>query len=642
MNDRVSALEAEVAELRLQLAAVRAPLPDAAVFLERLLGAVPAFIVRTDADLRILYINRVEPPSSMEDVVGKDLFDFLDPSSVPAARACIARVLATGVPGTYEAIGMAPGGGTAHYETFVSPLAGPSGTPGVCLVVVDVSRHVVGDLALRRSEEQLRVAIEATGIGLWSWTPATNAVHWYPRTHEVYGRAKTVDLGTYIDELAHPDDREMLRAGTAASIAGGPFSGPIHRIITDDGAVRWILSRGFTELDANGSPARMIGGSLDVTQQHELEEQLRHAQRLDAVGQLAAGVAHNFNNMLTVMVGTLEVLAKRSSEHNRTLIDAALDSAMRSAELVRQLMTFTGQRAPIERGPQQIGTVIEQVVAMCRNTFDRHIGLACAIAPGLPSVRCSPNEIEQVLMNLLVNARDAVADSARPTQLISITVEAVPEPAGAEIPSVCITITDDGAGMTEEVARRAFDPFFTTKSVGGGTGLGLTTSYAIVRELHGSITCTSTPGVGTTMKVILPGTGRAQTVVASLQASISARGRVLLVDDDAAVRNAVSSLLASEGYGVDAVASGEAGLAHLGTSARLDIILLDRSMPGAAGETFVPRIRELAPSVPILMFTGQAVGPAIAALVDRVILKPISGAALVEAIDSLVRAPAEG
>ncbi len=630
-----------MAELRRQLAAAeRPPLADAAAFLESLLAGVPAYIIRTDADLRLLYINRIQPHMRMEDVIGRDMFEFLHPDSVAKARSVIASVLATGLPGAFEAMGPGPDGEFANFETVVSPLVDSSGRLGLCIMSVDVTRIHARDRALRHSEEQLRVAVEATGIGLWSWTPATNAVHWYPQTHKVYGRAKPVDLMAYIDVLAHPDDREMLRANTASSIAGGPFSGPIHRIITDDGSIRWILTRGFTELDANGYPSRMIGGSLDVTQQHELEEQLRHAQRLDAVGQLSAGVAHNFNNMLTVMVGTLEVLARRISEDHRPLIDAALDSAMRSAEMVRQLMTFTGQRAPVERGAHQIGAVIEQVVAMCRHTFDRHIGLACAIAPGLPSVRCSANEIEQVLMNLLVNARDAVTDSGRPTQLISITVEAIPDPGGSEIPGVCITITDDGVGMTEEVVQRAFDPFFTTKVVGGGTGLGLTTSYAIVRELRGTLTCTSTLGVGTTMKVVLPGTERAQPAVAPAPAPTPARGRVLLVDDDAGVRHALSSMLAIEGFGVEAVASGEAGLAHLGTSAELDVILLDRSMPGAAGETFVPRIRALAPSVPILMFTGQAVGPAIAALVDRVILKPVSGAALVEAIDSLVRARA--
>lgn len=640
MNDRVRELEAEVAELRRQLAAVRAPLPDAAAFLESLLAGVPAFIIRTDANLRLLYVNRVQTHMKMEEVIGRDIFEFLHPDSVAEARRVIANVLATGTPGAFEA--MAPGtdGGVDHFETVVSPLADSSGSLGLCIISVDVTRLHARDVALRRSEEQLRVAVEATGIGLWSWTPATNAVHWYPRTHEVYGRAKTVDLMAYIDEVAHPDDRELLRANAAVSIAGGPFSGPTHRIITDDGSVRWILSRGFTELDENGSPARMVGGSLDVTQQHQLEVQLRHAQRLDAVGQLTAGVAHNFNNMLTVMVGTLEVLAKRIPEGSRSLVDAALDSALGSAEMVRQLMTFTGQRAPVERGALEVGPVIEQVVEMCRNTFDRQIELACAIAPGLPAVRCSANEIEQVLMNLLVNARDAVSACARPTQLISVTAEAIPDPAGSDTSAVCITITDDGIGMTEDVIQRAFDPFFTTKTIGGGTGLGLTTSYAIVREVHGTFACTSTPGAGTKMTIVLPGTERASAAIAAAPSQAPARGRVLLVDDDTAVRMAVSAMLTSEGYAVEAVASGDAGLARLGTNAPLDIILLDRSMPGAAGETFVPRIRELAPRVPILMFTGQAVGAPIAALVDCVILKPISGAALVEAINALVRTPA--
>lgn len=640
MDDRVQALEAECAELRRQLAAAntqtaRAPVPDSAAFLESLLGAVPAFICRLDTDMRLLYINRVLPGGKLEDVIGRNILEFLHPDQVEEARACITSVIATGTPGAYEVIAPGPDG-PAHYETVCTPLADPSGHRGACLVSVDVSRLHARDLALRRSEEWLGVAIEATGIGLWSWTPATNEVHWSPRTHEVYGRTTPVDLEDYIDVMAHPDDREMLRANTAASLAGGPFSGPIHRIVREDGGIRWMLCRGCTELDANGHPARMFGGSLDVTQQHELQEQLRHAQRLDAVGHLTAGVAHNFNNMLTVMVGTLEVISRRMPAENRGLVDVALDTALRSAEMVRQLMTFSGQRTPSDRRPYDVGLVIEQVVTMCRNTFDRHIDLSCAISRGLPWVRCTPNEIEQVVMNLLVNARDAVTERGASTRLISISVDPIPDPVGSAPSSVRITITDDGIGMTEDVARRAFDPFFSTKAASGGAGLGLTTSYAIVRELEGTITCTSIPGSGTTMTLCLPGTARVAAPVATPQARTPARGRVLLIDDDSGVRGAISSLLTNEGFGVVSVASGDAGLAHLVTHPPLDIILLDRSMPGAAGETFLPRIRALAPSVPIVMFTGQAVAPELAALVDRVIHKPVTGELLIEAIRDLM------
>ncbi|MBA3820592.1 MAG: response regulator [Deltaproteobacteria bacterium] len=631
-------LERECLELRRQLAATEhAPTTDAAAFLESLLAAVPAFIMRTDDAMRLLYINRLQAGLKMEEVIGRELWDFLHPDSIEPARSCIEKVLVTGQAGTYEATGTGPDGTPRYYESFVTSLPAPSGGLGVCIVSVDVTQLRLRDLELRRSEEQLRIAVESTGIGLWSWIPATNEVHWYPRTHEVLGRAVPVDLTSYIEVLAHPDDRELLRANTASSIAGGPFSGPIHRVITDDGSIRWILSRGRTELDANGFPARVIGGSLDVTQQHELEEQLRHAQRLDAVGHLTAGVAHNFNNMLTVMLATLEILAKRVAGDNRRLIDGALEAAQRSSEMVRQLMTFTGQRAQPDRHPHAIGPLVEQVVEMCRQTFDRHITLACVVAPDLPRIRCTPNELEQVLMNLLVNSRDAVIDSGRPAPQITVTVDARPAVHGSDARCARITVTDDGVGMTEDVVRQAFDPFFSTKEVGRGTGLGLTTSYAIVRALDGTMTCESSPGVGTSFCVSLPGTAAAELPVEPVPARpVTTRRRVLLVDDDHSVRHAITALLTSEGFDVEAVASGEAGLAHLATRAPIDIILLDRSMPGAPGEAYVPRFRAVAPRIPIMMFTGQAVEPTVAALVDRVILKPVSGAALVEAIEALV------
>ncbi len=632
-DERVAALERECSELRQQVAAAqRPPDADAAAFLESVLDSVPAFIMRIDADMRILYVNRVLPGLCMENVVGREIWDFIHADSRASARACIENVLRSSEVGTYEAISIGPDGGPAHYDSFVTPLADPSGRLGVCLVSVDVTHLRTRDVALRRSEEELRVAVEATGIALWHWTLATNEVHWYPRTYEVYGRSVPVGLQDYIEVLVHPDDRELLRANTASSIAGGSFSGPLHRIVREDGAIRWILSRGRTEVDASGNPVRMIGGSLDVTEQHEREAQLRHVQRLDAVGELTAGVAHNFNNMLTVLIGTLELLTLRLAGDDRRLVDGALESALRGSEMVRQLMTFTGQRAQPERRPHDIGPLVQQVVEMCRQTFDGHIALSCEIAAGLPAVRCTANEIEQVLMNLLVNARCAVLDAGRATAQITISVDSVADSSGARI-----TVSDNGIGMSEDTRERAFDPFFSTKGVGKGTGLGLTTSYAIVRELDGTMTCESTAGVGTTFVVCLPGTVAVPEKSPVRAASVGTAGRrVLLIDDDAGVRGIVASLLASEGFDVHAVSTGDAGLAHLAGNPSPAVVLLDRSMPDAPGEAFVPGIRAVAPKVPIVMFTGQTVGVSIAALVDRVLVKPVTAAVLVDAIESLI------
>ncbi|MBA3539059.1 MAG: response regulator [Deltaproteobacteria bacterium] len=642
MDERVVALERECADLRRQLAAAqRPPLDDAAAFLESLLTGMPAFILRVDADMRILYINRLQAGRRMEDVLGTEVWGYLDPGSLETSRTCIASVVATGVASAYEVNAPMPDGSPAHYECVVTPLADATGKRGVCIVAVDITRLHAHDLALRRSEEELRVAVEATGIGLWSWLPATNALHWYPRTHEIYGRSVPVDMMSYVDVMAHPNDREMLRANMASSIAGGPFSGPIHRIVREDGGVRWILARGRTEIDASGAPVRMIGGSLDVTAQHELEEQLRHAQRLDAVGNLTAGIAHNFNNMLTVVTGTLEILASRIADHNRRLIDDALEAALRGGEMVRQLMTFTGQRAQPDRRAQNIGGLIQQIVGMCRRTFDRHIVLACTVARDLPTVHCTPSEIEQVVMNLLVNARDAVTDPDHPTAspIITITVDAVTD-AGAGNAGIHITVTDNGIGMTNAVVEHAFDPFFTTKQVGRGTGLGLTTSYAIVRELEGTLTCQSTPDRGAAFIISLPGTVAAPSSPAHTPARPIAPRRVLLVDDDELVRRVITTILTIDNFEIDVAATGEAALGLLASGPPPDVILLDRSMPGAPGESFVPRIRALAPTTPIMMFTGQAVSPAIEALVDRVLLKPVAGAVLIAAIEALLVKPA--
>ena len=633
MDDRIAALERECADLRRQLAEAQRPAPTPAVddsaFLAALLAGVPAHVIRADADMRIVYINQRQPGGCPEEVLGHEIREFLHPSSHAAARACITSVLATGLPGGYEALGTEPGEPT-HYESVITPLVDPTGRPGICLVAVDVTRLRTYALDLRRSEEELRIAVEATGIGLWQWSPMTNEIYWSARSHEIYGRATPVDMASYIDVLAHPDDRDMLRTNMAGSIAGGPFSGPIHRIIREDGAIRWILARGRTELDANGHPSRMIGGSLDVTQQHELEQQLRHAQRLDAVGHLTAGVAHNFNNMLTVVTGTLEILAMRITDQNRRLIDDAHAAALRAAEMVRQLMTFTGQHAQPDRRPQNIGPLVEQVVDMCRRTFDRHIDLACTIAAHLPAVRCTLTEIEQVVMNLLVNARDAVTDAGNPSPRITITVEPTPEAA------LRLTISDEGIGMSPDVVTRAFDPFFTTKEVGRGTGLGLTTSYAIVRELHGTMTCVSAPERGTTFVITIPSATPPQALPASTATPPIAARRVLFVDDDEHIRSVITTLLSLADFEVATAASGAAALDHLATGAIPDLILLDRSMPGAPGETFIATIRALAPSVPIVMFTGQSVGPAIAALVDRVIIKPVTGTVLVETIEAVL------
>jgi CheY-like chemotaxis protein len=304
-------------------------------------------------------------------------------------------------------------------------------------------------------------------------------------------------------------------------------------------------------------------------------------------------------------------------------------------------MTFAGQQPAQERSPHAIAPLVERAVDICRRMFDRHIVLEMAIADDLPEVLCSENEIEQILMNLLLNARDAVLAKGRAAPRIRIKCD-LRRPPGAfddDRQYVRIQVEDDGTGMSADVISRVFDPFFTTKEIGRGTGLGLATSYAIARELGGTIACSSTEGLGAVFDLFLPvSTRESQRVPAAGTKStqVLPRSRVLVVDDEPPIRRSLAILLDDAGFDVDTVGNGEDAVARLSSSPGIDVVLLDRSMPGAPGETFVPRMRVKAPRTKIILFTGRAVEPSLAKQVDGVLQKPALATDLIHTITSVL------
>jgi PAS domain S-box-containing protein len=553
----------------------------------------------------------------------------------------MAELLETGQPVRTATLAVGPHGEPAEYETVYAPVDEPDGR-GVCIVAVDVTEARRRDRELRESEAKLRLAVGATGMGLWSWTAATGRTEWDERMRSITGRDVPVDDQTYLAEVFHPDDRGSLQESVARAPRGGTWQTMAHRIVRPDGSIRWVMSRGQTLLDGRGEIERIVGGTVDISEHRALEEQVRHVQRLDALGQLTAGVAHNFNNILTVITSTLDLMARRGGPLDAPLIDEARLAAHRAAELVRQLMTFAGQRPLLERRVHHVGPIIEQAVEICRRTFDRHIVVVCAIDADLPPVACSPSELEQVVMNLLLNARDAVLAAGREAPRIEITVDrAPPGLAGSPGPAVRLQVRDDGVGMTPAVVARAFDPFFTTKAVGQGTGLGLATSHTIARELGGALTCSAEPGQGATFTLILPAAKETsadppEPAPASTEPAVRA-ARILLVDDEEPVRRAVAGVLEDAGFVVEAVGTGVAALERLARPPAVDVALLDRSMPGAPGESYLGAIRAIAPATRVILFSGQVVPLSLASQVDGVVAKPATASELIRAIAALLR-----
>jgi PAS domain S-box-containing protein len=632
----LESLRRENAELRARLAETStAPGEGAAAFLESVLAAVPAFVIRFDAEMRIRYINRLQPGLRMEDVIGQSMFHYIHPDDHQLARTTIQRVLETGVPGHYDNIATGANGGLAYYESYIAPVrAGEH--PGGCLIAFEVTAHRARQLALEESQRQLRLALDAGGVGLWTSDLRTGQLFWDERMKAMVGRQEPCDFDHYLTEIVHPDDRARVAAAGRIMMERGVWASEVHRVVRPDGTVRWMMSSGDVVRE-DGKVVRILGCNIDITDHRLLEEQVRHAQKLEATGSLTAGIAHNFNNLLAAILPALELVAPEAPVALREVVSEAIHAARRAAELVRELMTFAGQRRAISRRPEPVASLVERAVGICRSTFDRRITLDAELpGPGL-LVDCDAGAIEQVLVNLMLNARDALHGVRDRGPRVTVDVSQVDAP--DVIPTarsfVRIRVGDNGAGMTDQVRRRMFEPFFTTKPVGQGTGLGLSTSYAIVHEHGGTIECETEVGRGTRCSVLLPryeGEPRARRPT---PASASARPgvHVLLVEDEAPIRKVVDRLLASVGHRVTAVGGTGEALARLPDLGDVSVVLLDRSMPDGLGETIIPDLRRALPGARILLFTGQDVEPEIAALADGVLAKPVTSDDLLTAVD---------
>ena len=367
----------------------------------------------------------------------------------------------------------------------------------------------------------------------------------------------------------------------------------------------------------------------DITERRSLENQLRQAQKMEAVGQLTAGVAHNFNNMLQGIMSNVENAAE--VEDGATYLEASLTAARRAATMVRQLMLYARQADPSDRAQCDLVPVIERAADFCRSTFDRHLQISVDIQPDLGKVWGDSALIEQVLLNLLLNARDAIipAPVSRTQNRIGVRAYSLYADQGPHAGSyIRIEVSDRGVGMDPDTQRRIFDPFFTTKDVGQGSGLGLSTAFGIVRQHGGWIDCDSSPGVGSTFTVHLPVLAT-ETQEEEEQPSADATPlpggseTILIVEDEDEVRVPVVEVLNRCGYDVLEARDGREALFTMNTQPRIDLVLLDLSLPEISGHEVLKRLRSRRDDMRVVIFTGQtsdAQGPLEA---ETILRKPV-------------------
>lgn len=398
-------------------------------------------------------------------------------------------------------------------ETLGTNRLDDPGVSGVVFNLRDITERTLAEEAFRQSEERLRFALEAAGIGIWQWDLQTGRIHWSSVLEELCGQPAGSFGGTFdaCMEIIHPEDRQLLETEIETALQRGGEYYLQHRIIRRDGTVRWVVSKGRYFRDGSGSVTRMAGITMDVTAQRQLEEEVRQAQKMEAIGRLAGGVAHDFNNMLNVIIGYSELLIAQSGPGNltRDSLEEIRTAAGRAATLTHQLLAF-GRRQFFTLKVLDLNGIIAGMERMLQPLFGEDIEFETIPAPDLWTVRADPGQIEQILMNLAVNARDAMPRGGRltiETANVDWSEEFAMRP--PEVGPGCyamISISDTGTGMDEKTLSQIFEPFFTTKGFGEGTGLGLSTVYGIVCQSGGHITVSSRVGSGTTFRIYLPRT----------------------------------------------------------------------------------------------------------------------------------------
>ena len=372
---------------------------------------------------------------------------------------------------------------------------------------------------------------------------------------------------------------------------------------------------GADELRFVESLSNLLATSL---QRAQSEDALKHAQRLESVGQLTGGIAHDFNNLLTVIQGNLQVLeelpALAADAYGRQLVAAAARASRRGAELTGKLLAFS-RRQVLQPSALDVGQLLQSLADMLRRTLDQRIRIEVDVASGCPAVLADPGQLESALLNIAINARDAMREggrlrfSAQPCSALPAEVRNnLDDPSAPEDGFVAIAIADTGSGMTEAVKQRAFEPFFTTKEVGRGTGLGLSTVYGFVRQSRGALALDSAPGAGTTLTLYLPRPwDTASEAADTLQTdpALPPGLKVLLVEDDAEVREVVRNFLDTLGCRVSLAASGEQALLSLGPQADFDLLLSDIALgAGMRGTQLAALAQQRLPKLAVLLMSG--------------------------------------
>jgi two-component system, cell cycle sensor histidine kinase and response regulator CckA len=483
-----------------------------------------------------------------------------------------------------------------------------NGEPQLRGIMLDITERKQAEEELRRSEARYRSLVTATAQAVWTADAHGRAYQDAPWWRALSGQAPEAIRDEGWLDVVHPDDKARVRESWRHAVENGVPYQEEYRVRAHDGGYRILALSGVPVRDDAGRIVEWVGTYTDVTEHRETAGKLLQAQKMESLGRLAGGVAHDFNNLLTVIRGYSDFLIADREADDLTRQDAEQirQAATRAGLLTQQLLAFSRKQM---RAPERVdlNPRVREASTMLERLVGEHIELVLDLPPDAGAVLVDVGQIDQLLMNLVVNARDAMPDGG----VITIRTGHVLASDASGVPScgdwTTLLVADTGVGMPSEVRARAFEPFFTTKQMGRGTGLGLSTVYGIVRQSGGHISLESEPGRGTTVTVYLPRLGAAAPILAapSTDACIDGNETVLLVEDEDDVRRLAQQALERHGYHVLSASCTDHALQLLRSGdARIDLVLTDVVMPGKSGAELVEQVTEERPGIRVLYMSG--------------------------------------
>ncbi len=497
-------------------------------------------------------------------------------------------------------------------------------------LLAQVRERELAEQRLREQDERLRLALTSGHMGTWDYESASDTLRLSEGALSMLGLPDTfaISTGAALLDALPAEARETAKVAYQQALQSREFRLE-HRLVRASGDDCWLYCTGEV-MDAALDAVRMAGVLMDVTERRRLEEQLLHSQKMEAVGTLAGGIAHDFNNLLTAILG----FARLSHQQANTLVGAAVPESVRrelvelgtdleeivkagerAAMLTSQLLAFS-RRQVISPARLDLNTTVHEVERMLHRLIGERIALVTACHPQSLFVRADAGQLAQVLVNLVVNARDAMPDGGTirvSTQEVDVTDVAEPPFGGLPSGRWCVlSVRDDGVGMSPDVMSRMFEPFFTTKRVGEGTGLGLSMVYGIVTQAGGQAFVESTPGLGTTVRIALPWAQQTERHRRTPHVNLaigSANHRILVVEDEPGLRRLVAEILSRRGFAVEVARDGIEALAKLDAGGPLpDLVLTDVVMPRMGGPALANELRRRGIEVPVLFMSGYPAG----------------------------------